>query len=348
MASITKRKTSSGMRYKAEILIKEKGEIIHRESKTFSKKSIASDWATERELELKSHGGLEKLKYSKVTVGNIVQRYIDNFRPEGGWGRSKEFDVKKLLTYPLAKKSAIDLSTKDLIAHAKWRKEGNTGPATIANDYVWLLGAFKTIKASAGIPLDLSVFDDARVILRQHGMIAKPNERERRPTNKELWKLSRYFWRKQYRDSRSVIPMFTIMWFQIYSAKRISETCRIEWADNNNDKHTGMVRDAKHPRKKVGNHKRFKYSDRAWKIIERWPNIDDRIFPYDPKSASNAFTKACKKLGIKDLRLHDLRHEGTSRLFEEGYSIEQVALHTLHDDWKTLKRYTHLRPEDVD
>nr|WP_263483881.1 hypothetical protein [Mesorhizobium sp. CA8] len=40
-----------------------------------------------------------------------------------------------------------------------------------------------------------------------------------------------------------------------------------------------------------------------------------------------------------------MRHEGTSRLFEADFTIEQVALVTGHKDWKMLRRYTHLRPE---
>lgn len=50
---------------------------------------------------------------------------------------------------------------------------------------------------------------------------------------------------------------------------------------------------------------------------------------------------------ITDLRFHDLRHEATSRLFERGYSIQEVAQFTLHESWATLNRYTHLKPEDV-
>jgi site-specific recombinase XerD len=52
-------------------------------------------------------------------------------------------------------------------------------------------------------------------------------------------------------------------------------------------------------------------------------------------------------LKIKNLHFHDLRHEATSRLFEAGFSIEQVALVTGHKDWKMLRRYTHLRPEHL-
>lgn len=74
-------------------------------------------------------------------------------------------------------------------------------------------------------------------------------------------------------------------------------------------------------------------------------NDDDRIFPVNHKSVSNVFTRACQRLKIVDLHFHDLRHEGASRLFEAGFTIEQVALVTGHKDWKMLRRYTHLRPE---
>ena len=56
---------------------------------------------------------------------------------------------------------------------------------------------------------------------------------------------------------------------------------------------------------------------------------------------------ACKFLGIRDLTFHDLRHEATSRLFEMGYAIHEVAQFTLHDSWDELKRYANLRPKNV-
>ena len=50
---------------------------------------------------------------------------------------------------------------------------------------------------------------------------------------------------------------------------------------------------------------------------------------------------------LPDNRHFDLRHEATSRLFEQGYSIEQVSAVTLHQSWQELKRYTQLRPESL-
>jgi integrase len=53
------------------------------------------------------------------------------------------------------------------------------------------------------------------------------------------------------------------------------------------------------------------------------------------------------KLGINDLRWHDLRHEATSRLFEKGLHPMEVASITGHKSMQMLKRYTHLKPESL-
>ncbi|HVQ70744.1 MAG TPA: tyrosine-type recombinase/integrase [Bradyrhizobium sp.] len=60
-----------------------------------------------------------------------------------------------------------------------------------------------------------------------------------------------------------------------------------------------------------------------------------------------AFHRSCNDIDVDDLCFHDLRHEGTSRLFEAGFSIQQVAMVTGHKDWRMLRRYTNLKPEDL-
>lgn len=135
--------------------------------------------------------------------------------------------------------------------------------------------------------------------------------------------------------------------FAIASARREAEICRLEWRDNDKAARTGMVRDAKHPTGKDGNHRRFKYTPEGWAIVSAQPKTSEYVFPYDPKSVGAAFTRACRLLGILDLRFHDLRHEATSRLFERGYQIHEVAQFTLHESWNELKRYTNLKPENL-
>jgi site-specific recombinase XerD len=48
-----------------------------------------------------------------------------------------------------------------------------------------------------------------------------------------------------------------------------------------------------------------------------------------------------------DLTFHDLWHEATSQFFEKGLNPMQVASITGHKTLRMLKRYTHLKPEDL-
>lgn len=53
------------------------------------------------------------------------------------------------------------------------------------------------------------------------------------------------------------------------------------------------------------------------------------------------------KLGMADLRFHDLRHEAVSRLVEAGLSDQEVASISGHKSMQMLRQYTHLRTEDL-
>ena len=54
-----------------------------------------------------------------------------------------------------------------------------------------------------------------------------------------------------------------------------------------------------------------------------------------------------KSVGCADLRFHDLRHEAVSRLVEAGLSDQEVSAISGHKSMQMLKRYTHLRAEDL-
>lgn len=54
-----------------------------------------------------------------------------------------------------------------------------------------------------------------------------------------------------------------------------------------------------------------------------------------------------QKVGLHDLRFHDLRHEAVSRLVERGLGDQEVAAISGHKSMQMLRRYTHLRAEDL-
>lgn len=109
-----------------------------------------------------------------------------------------------------------------------------------------------------------------------------------------------------------------------------------------------LVRDRKDPRKKTGNHISVPLLGDAWTILQRQPRTDERVFPCNPKSVSADFQRVRNALGIEDLHYHDLRREGASRLFEAGFSIEEVAQVTGHRSLSVLWQvYTELYPQSL-
>ena len=53
------------------------------------------------------------------------------------------------------------------------------------------------------------------------------------------------------------------------------------------------------------------------------------------------------RVGIKDIRFHDLRHEAISRFFEMGLSLPEVALISGHKEPRMLMRYTHISASSI-
>jgi integrase len=135
---------------------------------------------------------------------------------------------------------------------------------------------------------------------------------------------------------------------------RQEEICKPAWPLVDMKKRLVVIQDRKDPRNKDGNDQKVPLLNLtgydAWEVVLQQRIVTrgyGRIFPHNHRSVSAAFTRACDELKIEDLHFHDLRHEGTSRLFEAGLPIEKVALVTGHKDWRQLQRYTNLKVEDL-
>ena len=66
-----------------------------------------------------------------------------------------------------------------------------------------------------------------------------------------------------------------------------------------------------------------------------------------PYAFNKIFGQIKKDIGMADLHFHDLRHEAVSRLVEGGLSDQKVSAISGHKSMQMLKRYTHLRGEDL-
>jgi len=88
---------------------------------------------------------------------------------------------------------------------------------------------------------------------------------------------------------------------------------------------------------------------RAAEAIKALPKrITGELFSLTPDMLTYYFRSICKSEDIKGLRLHDIRHEGTSRLVECGkFNLIEIASITGHKTMVMLKRYSHPRAADL-
>lgn len=335
-------------------IVRRKGHAT--QTRTFPTKSAAKVWAerTERELaDIEARGGNTA---HDATIAELIDWRTQELASLKAVSKTQAGNMTRLRE-GLGDIVARKLTAQDVIEHARRRVQGRhmradgvlipaCAPATINVELGYLSELLKLAKPLKGIAPPTDAVADARPVLRLLKLVSKSHRRDRRPTADELQRLHAYFAASAW---RSLIPMNDIIAFAIATAKREGEITRLLRADLDTTHRTALLRDAKHPRKKIGNHKRFPLLCEAWDIVQRQPVApdDDRIFPFNSKSVGTAFTRACIKLQIHDLHFHDLRHEGTSRLFEQGYDIPEVAAVTLHESWNELKRYTQLRPESL-
>jgi integrase len=344
MASITKLPSGA-----FRVQIRRKGRYA---SETFLRREDAQKWA--RQAETLVDQGLPPNRSSIArlhTFGDLIDLHIADMCAVGKPPRRSKAATLTTLKRDLGSDKIGHLDRHKLIEYGRKRAEQGAGPVTLGID----IGVIKMILTHAaavhGLEISAECVDLARIALKRLGLIGKGVERDRRPTAAELQRLFRCF----DENARLTIPMTRIVQFAVATAMRLDEICRVEWGDLDRERRMLMIRDRKDPRNKAGNDQRIPLLAAtgfdAWALVLAQgacrADASGPIFPYNSKSVGTAFRRACADAEITDLHFHDLRHEGTSRLFEVGLSIEQVALVTGHKDWKMLRRYTHIRPESL-
>ena len=323
------------MAYTAQIVIKKAGAIVHREAETFDRKQAANAWVVKREAELKRPGGLERKE--DPALFDVIDRYIA--KSKNAILGTKAQVLKTIKNSDLGDIKCSEITSQALVSFAK-QLTRNVEPQTCGNYFSHLSSIFTVARPAWGYPLARQEFEDAVTVLKKLGLIRKGIERNRRPTLEELDQLMEHFGR--VRDHRpSSIPMQKIVAFALFSTRRQEEITLLKWKDLENDRI--LIRDMKHPGDKKGNNVYCELPSQAIAVIQSMPRAAAEIFPYSTDAISAAFTRACHFLNIDDLRFHDLRHEGISRLFEMGRTIPQVAAVSGHRSWTSLKRYTHIR-----
>lgn len=344
MGTITVRKRRDGSSgYTAQIRIMQKGVTVYQESQTFDRKATAQVWIKRRETQMAEPGAMTKANRKGVTVKDMIERYLDEYEKLRPLGKTKRATLKAISETWLGKHLDKDITSQMLVEYAndRMQKDG-VQPQTVGSDLAHLGAVLSVARPAWGYDIDPMAMPDARRVLRKMGAVSKSKERERRPTLKELDALLQYF--GEMRDRRKQeIDMVRVVVFALFSTRRQEEITRIKWGSIDEARRMVLITDMKNPGQKYGNDVWCLVPDEAWAVMQSMPKVAEQVFPYNARSVSASFTRACHFLEIDDLHFHDLRHDGVSRLFEMGWDIPKVASVSGHRDWNSMRRYTHLK-----
>lgn len=307
-------------------------------SKRFDTKSKAAAWMRDIEGQIISGSQKKEVVKSERTMGKVIDAYI-RLRAQNRpiLDTSTEHYTLKILRKHLGDIAESALSIDDLIVFAQKRRDEGAGAYTVNCD-LSKLGTVIRYAGSDGLP---DVLGKARPKLTYLKLIGGGGLRERRPTEDEITRILDWLAREKSQLYADFVQ------FSIMTAMRRGEVCRIAWDDLDHEKKLVLIRDRKDPRQKTGNNQWVPLLNGSWELALSQPKNDERIFPLHVQTVSKYFTEACRDLSIPDLHLHDMRHEGISRMFEHGFDIPRVSIVSGHSSWTHLRRYTNLKPESL-
>lgn len=316
-----------------QAIVKRKG--FPGQSRTWNTRKEAEAWARQIESEMDRGVFVSRVEAERATLAEIIERYREDELPKK---RGKGFGpALNALESRLGKYSLAGLSSK-LITDYRKKRLVSVSADTVRKEINLLSKLIDLAGKEWGMPLSSNPC----------AMVSRPppgKARERRLEGDELGLLL----------NECEPHMGALIRFAIETAARLGELLSVKWADVDLKKQVMIVRGIDERGTKNGDALRqVPLSSAAVEVLEGLKalprSIDGRVFWW--WKASDSFNKTwrrvCARAGVEGLRFHDLRHEATSRLFEKGvFDSMEVASITGHKTLQMLKRYTHLRAEDL-
>ena len=298
-------------------------------SATFDTKAEAQRWAAGIEGDMARARFVDSREAQRTTIAGALKRYRREVSDGKKGSRQEGVRIAAWLKHPLADKTLASLTSSDLSEYRDARLKGEkpVKPATVRLE----LAIISNLYTVAAKEWRMEGLANPCANMRMPG---GSKSRDRRPTTKELEKLY-----------AAAAPLHHELPVLIELAADTAMR-RTELVTLRRDQVRGKV--AYLEDSKNGERRAVPLSNRARDLLASLPaRIDGRYFGLSPQTVSNYFPIARKNAGVSGLTYHDLRHEATSRLFERGFSIMEVASITGHRTLSMLKRYTHLNPSDL-
>jgi integrase len=293
-------------------------------AKSFAKKSDAVKWSRVIESRVTLGSYIDPRAAENTLVSDVIDRYLEQRNKHHKGDASLKSRCKRLRgdlgAYSLAK-----LSVCHLAKYRGQRLEVVSGQ-TVKHELSLLRAILRLAATDWEIP-----FPQGIPTIRLPRM---PKGRTRRLKAGEEERLLSLC------GDDAVLRDFILL--ALESAMRRSELIAMKWSDIDWESSTLSI-----PKTKTGVPRVIPLSRNALSILKAMDRSEGCVFDITATRVSQKFARVCRKAGIKDLHLHDLRHEAVSRLFELGLNQMEVAAISGHQAVSMLQRYTHISVEHL-
>ena len=293
-------------------------------NKTFETRADAEAWARQIESEMDRGVFVSRAEAEQYTLKECLDRYIEEYTPRLKYGHREAARAKALQEYPLAERIMATIRAKDIADFRREREAEGVGGNTVRLDFALLSKLFNFARSDWGMeslqnPVTLAAKPKV------------PKGRERRLEEGEEEKLL-----------QAASPLFrAILLFALETAMRREEIATLRWKNVNVKSRCVYL-----PETKNSEPRTVPLSAAAIDILQNLPRGESGqyVFGMSADQITDTMKRVRAKAGLSDLRFHDLRHEATSRLFENtDLDVMEIRSITGHKTMQMLARYTHLR-----
>jgi integrase len=314
-------------------------------SKQFDKKADAERFAIDTLKAMIDGTWVDRREVDATMLSEALDRYEREVTPSKKGASREKSVMARLRRHKISKKAVSRVRSSDVAGYRDGRLAEGLAGNTVRLELALLSHLF-----TIGIKeWDWPLTNPVRSIRMPKVANGRDRRLDPRPNEDGKTEENRLITACRASKSRHLRP---IVQLAIETGMRQGEILSLQWENIDLDKRVAHLADTKN-----GEPRDVPLSPAALRVLrDLLPGGGEArplhkptglLFPIGQMSVVHSFSRACSVAGIAGLRFHDLRHEATSRLFERGFGIQQVAAITGHKTLQMLKRYTHLRATDL-
>ncbi len=332
MASIEKRQTKQGIRYRARITLKGHPRL----SETFTTRREAVRWAERTTEALRSRRFDPESESEQRTVGDLVDRFIleklpqlahptQNRRKLNWWRDQLGEDTRLSQITP-----ASIAAARDRLAAGQSLSRKKPSPSTVRR-YLNVLGSMMGTATREWFWLDSNPCTKVVRPTEPRGRVRCLDEDER----------TRLLAACKDSEERRLYPLVVMA---LCTGARQGELLNLKWQDVDLERGLAILHHTKN-----GERRALAITGLAEPVLREWSKVRRidcaLVFPSLRGMAifpQKAWGEAREAAGIEDFRFHDLRHTFASYLAMSGATLAELAEAMGHKTLAMVKRYAHL------